>query len=280
MVKPKQRQNHGASGKKHQNQGSPKADPPDDEDWMVVTKQRITIIIPPLPNKKHLAMPSVGEGHLLETPRNTNSHSPRKITTSQSPRNTINSQSPRKTNSELQCPSANSASKQSVHEPEKSRSSQEPAIQPPLVVLPSEPILNLEKPSSTSQRTTSDNPPLLSHSHSHSRREGNVVGPCSTPKGSKGAKIFAHSTSFLNLRMRASYLERKLKKAGGLENWLVSLGLARFVKVFQMRRVGRFQLANLTMQKLKDMGTDAVGPRRKLMHAIDCLCDPHCFQLV
>lgn len=276
MVKPKQRQNHGASGKKHQNQRSPKGDPPDDGDWMVVTKQRITIIIPPLPNKKHLATPSVGEGQLQETPRNTNSHSPRKITTSQSPRNTINSQSPRKTNSELQCPSANSASKQSVHEPEKPRSSQEPAIQPPLVVLPSEPNLNREKPSSISQRTTSDNPPLLSHSH----REGNAVGPCSTPEGSKGVKIFAHSTSFLNLRMRASYLERKLKKAGGLENWLVSLGLARFVKVFQMRRVGRFQLGNLTMQKLKDMGTDAVGPRRKLMHAIDCLCDPHCFQLV
>lgn len=270
MVKPKQRQNHGASIKKHQNQGSPKADPPDDGDWMVVKKQRITIIIPPLPNKKHLAMPSVGEGQLQEKPRNT--------TTSQSPINTINSQSPRKTNSELQCPSANSASKQSVHEPEKSRSSPEQAIQPPLVVLPSEPNLNSKKPSSISQRTTSDNPPLLSHSHSH--REGNVVGPCSTPKGSKGIKIFAHSTSFLNLRMRASYVEKKLKKAGGLENWLVSLGLTRFVKVFQMRRVGKFQLANLTMQKLKDMGTDAVGPRRKLMHAIDCLCEPHCFQLV
>lgn len=259
MVKPKQRQNHGALGKKHQNQDFPKADLPDDRDWMVVKKQRVTIIIPQLPNKKQLAMPSVREGQLQEKPRST-----------------TNSQSPRKSNSQLQCPSANSASKQSVHEPEKSKSSAEQAVQPPLEVHPSEPPsnLNFEKPSSLSQRSTSDNPPLLSH------REGNGIGPCNTPKSSKGIRVFAHNTSFLNQRMRAWYLEKKLKKAGGLENWLVSLGLTCFVKVFQRRRVSKFHLANLTMQKLKDMGTDPVGPRRKLMHAIDCLCEPHCFQHV
>ncbi|KAH6802830.1 hypothetical protein C2S51_034276 [Perilla frutescens var. frutescens] len=258
MVKPKQRQSHGAPGKKYQNQGSPKADPPDDGDWMVVKKQRITIIIPPLPNKKLLVVPSAGEGQLQEKPRST-----------------TNSQSPRKSNSQLQCPSANSASKQSVHELEKSKSSAEQGVQPSLEVHPSEPPnLNFEKPSSLSHRSTSDNPPLVSH------REGNGIGPCNTPKGSKGIKIFAHNTSFLNQRMRAWYLEKKLKKAGGLENWLVSLGLTRFVKVFQRRRVSKFHLANLTMQKLKDMGTDPVGPRRKLMHAIDCLCEPHCFQHV
>ncbi|XP_042056707.1 uncharacterized protein LOC121801305 [Salvia splendens] len=265
MVKPKQRQIHRSCGKKHQNQRFPHADPPDDGDWMVVKKQKITIIIPPMPNKKHSEMPTVEDGQLQEKPRS--------ITNSKSPRNTTNSQSPnRKTNSQVHCSSANTA-KLSVHELDKSRSSEEQAVQPqpqpPLEV----PNVNFEKPPSSShQRTTLDNSPLRGH------REGNDISLWSIPRSRQGMKIFADSTSFLNQRMRASYLEKKLRKAGGLENWLDSLGLARFIKVFQMRRVGKFQLANLTMQKLKDMGTDAVGPRRKLMHAIDCLCEPHCFQ--
>ncbi|KAL1549235.1 hypothetical protein AAHA92_17365 [Salvia divinorum] len=266
MVKPKQRQIHRAPGRKHQNQCFPHTDPPepDDGDWMLVKKQKITIIIPPLPNKKHSAMPTVEDDQLQEKPRST--------TNSKSPRNITNSHLPsRTTNCQLQCSSANTASKLSVHELDKSRSSAEQVAQPqpPLEV----PHVNFEKPPSSShQKTTSVNPSLCCH------REGNDIGPWSIPRAKQGMKIFADSTSFLNQRMRASYLEKKLRKAGGLENWLDSLGLARFIKVFHMRRVGKFQLANLTMQKLKDMGTDAVGPRRKLMHAIDCHCEPHCFQ--
>ncbi|KAI3443362.1 hypothetical protein Pfo_000027 [Paulownia fortunei] len=257
MVKPKPRHIRCASGKKQQNEGSPEVDPPDERDWTVVKKQRITILIPPLPNKVQSTMPTVGEGQLQEKPRNTNS------------------QSPRKTNSQLQCPSGISASKQSVHETEKSMSlSPEQAIHPPIIVQPSEPNLTFQKPSSLSHRIASDNSPL------HSYREGKGIGTCRTSNGSKGMMIFADGSAFLNQRMRASYVEKKLKKAGGLENWLVSLGLTRFVKVFRRRRVNKFHLANLTMQKLKDMGTDAVGPRRKLMHAIECLCEPHCFQHV
>ncbi|KAI3518009.1 hypothetical protein L1887_06326 [Cichorium endivia] len=72
-------------------------------------------------------------------------------------------------------------------------------------------------------------------------------------------------------KMRALNLERKLKRAGGLNSWLVSLGLGQFVNIFRCKRVGKLQLVNLTMKKLKDMGALAVGPRRKLMHAFDCL---------
>ncbi|KAL6507814.1 hypothetical protein OROGR_024009 [Orobanche gracilis] len=96
----------------------------------------------------------------------------------------------------------------------------------------------------------------------------------------KGIIIFTDSSAFLDRRMRSSYLERKLKASGGMENWLLSLGLGHFVKFFRTRSVNKFQLANITMKKLKDMGIVAVGPRRKLMHAIDCLCEPHCFQHV
>lgn len=84
-------------------------------------------------------------------------------------------------------------------------------------------------------------------------------------------------TAIQNRMMRASNLERKLVKAGGLNRWLVSLDLGRFVKMFRSRNVDKFQLLSLTMEKLKDMGVNAVGPRRKLMHAIDCINHPCCF---
>ncbi|KAJ4969838.1 hypothetical protein NE237_002937 [Protea cynaroides] len=83
--------------------------------------------------------------------------------------------------------------------------------------------------------------------------------------------------SLQHRRMRALNLERKLQRAGGLSKWLVSQGLGQFVQIFQRKNVNKFQLVNLTMNKLKDMGADAVGPRRKLIHALDCLCQPYHF---
>ncbi|WRX25216.1 Sterile alpha motif domain - like 7 [Theobroma cacao] len=84
----------------------------------------------------------------------------------------------------------------------------------------------------------------------------------------------------LNRRLRVSNLERKLQQAGGLSRWLTSIGLGQFVRIFQAKSVNKFQLVNLNMQKLKDMGADAVGPRRKLIHAIDCVCQPFCFEAI
>ncbi|KAK4281762.1 hypothetical protein QN277_013217 [Acacia crassicarpa] len=82
----------------------------------------------------------------------------------------------------------------------------------------------------------------------------------------------------LNQGLRASNLERKLERAGGLSKWLTSLGLGQFVRIFQGKSLNKYQLVNLTMKKLKDMGANAVGPRRKLIHAIDCVCQPYCFE--
>ncbi|XP_020267835.1 uncharacterized protein LOC109843311 isoform X2 [Asparagus officinalis] len=86
------------------------------------------------------------------------------------------------------------------------------------------------------------------------------------------------AANVVNRRVRAVNLERKLKELGGLRRWLVSRGLDRFIKVFEREKVGKYELVNLTMSMLKDMGTDAVGPRRKLIHAIDGLCQPDCFK--
>ncbi|KAI3955375.1 hypothetical protein MKW98_018476, partial [Papaver atlanticum] len=80
-----------------------------------------------------------------------------------------------------------------------------------------------------------------------------------------------------NQKMRAANLERKLEKAGGLSRWLMSLGLGQFVQMIRMRNVDdKFQLLNLNMGKPKEMGAIAVGPRRKLMHVIDCLAFQGC----
>lgn len=79
-------------------------------------------------------------------------------------------------------------------------------------------------------------------------------------------------------RLRALNFGRKVEKAGGLSIWLASKGLGQFVRIFRRKGLHKFQLLNLTMKRLKDMGVNAVGPRRKLLHAIDCICQPDCFR--
>ncbi|XP_062003224.1 uncharacterized protein LOC133720769 [Rosa rugosa] len=86
--------------------------------------------------------------------------------------------------------------------------------------------------------------------------------------------VFLDQGMLLNERLRARNIERKIQNAGGLSRWLASLGLEQFVRIFQRKGFSKFQLVNLNMKKLKDMGANAVGPRRKLMHAIDCFCQP------
>eukprot|EP01018_Ginkgo_biloba_P031331 Gb_01244 [translate_table: standard] len=77
---------------------------------------------------------------------------------------------------------------------------------------------------------------------------------------------------------RALTLGRKLEEAGGLSRWLVSQGLGQFVEIFQREKIKEFQLLQLTMGTLKEMGAHAVGPRRKLIHAIDQLSRPYYFE--
>uniref|UniRef100_A0A1D1YX27 Connector enhancer of kinase suppressor of ras 2 n=1 Tax=Anthurium amnicola TaxID=1678845 RepID=A0A1D1YX27_9ARAE len=79
----------------------------------------------------------------------------------------------------------------------------------------------------------------------------------------------------VNLKLRASNLEKRLERFGGLRKYLASLGLNQFIQIIEREKIDKFQLVNLTMHKLKDMGAVAVGPRRKLLYAIDCLCQPY-----
>ncbi|XP_043691560.1 uncharacterized protein LOC122642194 [Telopea speciosissima] len=105
----------------------------------------------------------------------------------------------------------------------------------------------------------------------------NIKQPFLPPNACHDAVGCVLRGSLQNRRMRALNLERKLESAGGLSKWLVMQGLGQFVQIFRRKNVNKFQLVNLTMSKLKDMGADAVGPRRKLIHALDCLCQPYQF---
>ena len=83
------------------------------------------------------------------------------------------------------------------------------------------------------------------------------------------------SSPVANKIIRAKLLERQVAGFGGLRNWLFGCGLGWFVNILDTEKLGMYQLASLTMEQLKDMGLVAVGPRRKLIHAIDSLCHPH-----
>lgn len=88
--------------------------------------------------------------------------------------------------------------------------------------------------------------------------------------GLYGVGKITSATTLRDKMMKASNLERKIVRSGGLDRWLSSMGLEQFTRIFHGKKITKFQLVNLSMKKLKDMGAHAVGPRRKLIHAIEC----------
>ncbi len=70
---------------------------------------------------------------------------------------------------------------------------------------------------------------------------------------------------------RVAVVKAKLEEGGGLTDWLVEHGLGVFVGLFEERHVDEGALLQLTMEDLKEMGVHAVGPRRKLIWAIENL---------
>lgn len=249
MAKPKQRQLVKIPASKNSTPSGPEMDLFGEDSWVMIKKQKVTILIPPLPVIEQRAIHNPEENQPLP--------SSQKAIDSQSQPITIDPQ------------------EHSDSEMEKSMLSvSEKAI-------PSAPKLPLSQPI-----TTPPNLQRLDHRTMLGRRRVDnitsrkILGVCKTSKVSKRYRSFLNGDASLNQGMRALNLERKLQRAGGLSSWLLSLGLDQFVKIFQGKSVGKFQLANLTMKKLKDMGADAVGPRRKLMHAIDCLCQPYCFEVI
>jgi hypothetical protein len=88
------------------------------------------------------------------------------------------------------------------------------------------------------------------------------------------------SSQVANKIMRARLLDRRVAGLGGLKNWLFDCGLGWFIDILDSEKLGMYQLVSLTMNQLKEMGLVAVGPRRKLIHAIDSLSRLHQFEMV
>lgn len=222
MVKAKQRKQTPAL--ENESLGPHTLDPDDDGSWVIVKKQTVTILLPPLPVAEEAAA-------LKPHPRPVNG----------SPGTTLGKK---------------------YHLPEEFV----PGTHPGGFVASPLHLMAPQRPQSQPpcQLGTVDSRKLQKTSKSIKGVEQmrRFSCPCSFPNG----------CSLVKHRLRAKNLERKLKSAGGLSRWLVSLGLGQFVQIFEHRSMGKFQLASLTMNKLKDMGAMAVGPRRKLMHAIDCCC--------
>jgi SAM domain (Sterile alpha motif) len=74
-------------------------------------------------------------------------------------------------------------------------------------------------------------------------------------------------TRFLNFKER-------IKKLGGIKTWLLSNGFQRFIPVFEREKLSLHQLFVISMETLKRMGVMPVGPRRKLVHAVEKLSQP------
>lgn len=227
----------------------------DKDNWVIVKKQRVIILIPPVPLSKRSIAANHEPGHKhLMPPKITSNHSQHQAVMS-----TV-------------LPSVNEQKKTISLPAQKEIQVARKASHP----LPNS---ALAKPARVDQRIELEIRQQVSNLKSHK-----LLGVSKTSKVIKQPRLLlAPSRSpnlgiTLNQGLRASNLERKLERAGGLSRWLTSLGLDQFVRIFQGKSLSKYQLVNLTMKKLKDMGANAVGPRRKLIHAIDCVCQPYCFE--
>ncbi|XP_031283600.1 uncharacterized protein LOC116142311 [Pistacia vera] len=226
----------------------------EDEDWVIVKKQKVTILVPSLPTANKSTMPTLGPSQRQASPRKAINKQSQYSTDACSKKPIVDEQEK----------SASLAPKRGIHIARKTPNLYVPAIaKPPLV----------------DSRMEPENP--VHARGSVSRYTLGVMDMSRTIRCSRtfhGISGSLDRSMLLNQRLRALNLERKLQKAGGLSRWLASLGLGQFVRLFQRKSINKFQLVNLNMKKLKDMGADAVGPRRKLMHAIECVCQPYCFE--
>lgn len=215
------------------------------DSWIIVKKQKVTILVPPLPAPKQSAVHNAGESLLHVStiePTDTQLH---QVEMHSEAHVVCDREVPKTLAPQLAIPTV-------------------AEVVPQL-------ISQFRRRLWQSERECLENRPMRSF------RSNRTSGVCSTSKITKLSIINGNRGVMINKRIRAINLERKLESAGGLRSWLVSRGFDHFVNIFQSKSINKYQLANLTMEKLKEMGSHAVGPRRKLIHAIDCLCHPCCF---
>ncbi|KAK4375050.1 hypothetical protein RND71_005727 [Anisodus tanguticus] len=216
-----------------------------EDSWIIVKKQKVTILVPPLPAPKQSVVHNAGE-RLLHVP-------------TIKPTDTQPHQVEMHTEAHVVC------------EKEVPKSLAPELAIPTVAKVVPQLISQFPRPLRQSERERLESRPTPSF------RTNRITGVCSTSKITMLSFIIADRGAMTHKRTRANNLERKLESAGGLRSWLVSKDFDHFVNIFHIKSINKYQLANLTIEKLKEMGSHVVGPRRKLIHVIDCLCHPCCF---
>ncbi|KAK7337356.1 hypothetical protein VNO77_17923 [Canavalia gladiata] len=261
MMKTKQRHTGKVPGKKNGTSSHCLIDSPncdnqhEDGDWVIVKKQRVTILVPAAPLNERSLTSNQEPDHMHLMPLEMASN-------------------------HVQLPMETSAIHPSGNEHEKTT----------LLAVRKE-INAVRKTLPTVSKPTLANPPQDQRIEYENPHQASILNPHKLLGVSDTSKVIKQPRKLLaprrpfnletlNKGLRASNLERKLERAGGLSKWLTSLGLGQFVRIFHGKSLNKYQLVNLTMKKLKDMGASAVGPRRKLIHAIDCVCQPYCFEAI
>ncbi|CAK7342161.1 unnamed protein product [Dovyalis caffra] len=246
----KSKQRHLAAKPARKKSSSPNDLDFDGEDgWVIVKKQRVTILVPPLPVRRKSVIPKPGPSKPEAVPVKAVNNKPI------GPIETTNTRMPSADEQEKIAPLA------------PNRGDRITAITPPAQHFSA--LDKLRRLNVTMEWRKPDQTDAF--------RSRNMLGVLNISKTIKRPRLLCGPGSFLdggmllNQRLRASLLEKKLQKAGGLSRWLASIGLWQFVRIFQGKSFSNFQLVNLSMKKLKDMGADANLEDDTISHP---LCPP------
>ena len=262
MVKPEQKQLAAVVVKSNSSQNSAEnclnivdSDMCVEDNWVVVKKQRVNILIPSLPCTEPSTLLDPGQAQLPGDMRSTSANTATQLPDENPPEVC---QAERNDESLFLSPKTDILSAGGAY----------PAT---------DNLVGSVKPSEPSPQKMNSEHRVTASRALH--RERNIMYETSAslkpfrPFGTSelfAVSNMARAATFRDKMMKSSNLERKIVRAGGLDSWLSSLGLEQFTRVFRGKKFNKFQLANLSMKKLKDMGAHAVGPRRKLIHAIEC----------
>ncbi|BBN04399.1 hypothetical protein MPTK1_3g04250 [Marchantia polymorpha subsp. ruderalis] len=88
---------------------------------------------------------------------------------------------------------------------------------------------------------------------------------------SAGKDVILSGAELIRQNSQLAIINKRLDAAGGLRSWLLDKGLGQFVPIFDDNKIDSLTLLHITMTGLKEMGMVPVGPRRKFMHALNCL---------
>lgn len=232
-----------------------------DDDWVIVKKQRVTILIPPL--SPVAASPQAGTPKLSSgqtslptmTKRNYNASTKKHVTMKKSQESSLEGLGVDGRMKTAQThPSDNIVHQDDVRM--RGQSSRSPAA----------PVVKSDWTKHADRAVEG-----LSHQAAEIAT--------SSPQNTYELALPIISSRLTNKILRARILQRRVAQFGGLRNWLLTCGLGWFVNILDSEEMGMYQIVSLTMNQLKEMGLIAVGPRRKLIHAIDSLCKPRQFEM-